>query len=635
AVLEPGAHRDPRAIIDAAVKYRVVHLQFVPSVLDLFLDALTDDDMAGLASLRSALSSGEALRPITARRFSARFGDTVELDNTWGVTEASIDSTHHRVTTEDGLSADESVPIGTDMTACEVRVRDARLDEVPAGEIGELCIGGEGLARGYLGDPRRTALAFVPAPGGRRVYRTGDRAVRLPGGDLLFLGRRDGQVKIRGYRVELGEIERALSGHPDLRGVVVTAPADDTGRQRLIAYVVAAAHAPAPAELRSWLGDRLPPYLVPATYLVLDELPLTANGKVDRTALPVPEAIDRAVQREYAAPRGDTERMLAECWAHVLRVERVGVHDNFFELGGDSIMTLQVVAGARQAGLRISPKLIFRYPTVAQLAPQATPITTATPHRAAAKTGEWFPLAPIQRAFAERDLPDHHHYNQSVVLTLDDADPGRMAAALRALVAHSPALRTRFDLGALRQRVVDREDADLLWCRDFASADAGALTAAADAVQSSLDIVAGPVVRAGLFRTGDGPDRLLLAVHHLVVDTLSWRSLIEDLAAAYEGTPFAAPTSSYQDWIAALDTLDVAAAGPGAVPALPVDHDHGPDTVATAASVHVRLSEEDTERLLRDVPRVHRVRAEDLVVTAAAKTLAQWSGGPAVLDVER
>ncbi|MEV5718813.1 amino acid adenylation domain-containing protein [Amycolatopsis mediterranei] len=609
-------------------------IKLTPGLLELLAEHLSPERAARLA--RVLLVGGEAFPDRVRARWHRLAPDTA-IVNHYGPTEVSVGCSSFRTGAEPAGTT--LAPIGRPHRNQSTYLLDERLRPVPVGVPGEICVGGVGNARGYLDRPGLTAGKFVPDPfwpvPGARMYRTGDRAVRLPGGDLLFLGRRDGQVKIRGYRVELGEIERALSGHPDLRGAVVTAPADDTGRQRLVAYVVAAGHAPAPGELRSWLGDRLPPYLVPATYLVLDELPLTANGKVDRTALPVPEAIDRAVQREYAAPRGDTERVLAECWAHVLRVERVGVHDNFFELGGDSIMTLQVVAGARQAGLRISPKLIFRYPTVAQLAPQATPITPATPPRAAAKTGEWFPLAPIQRAFAERDLPDHHHYNQSVVLTLDDADPGRMAAALRALVAHSPALRTRFDLAALRQRVVDREDADLLWCRDFASTDAAALTAAADEVQSSLDIVAGPVVRAGLFRTGDGPDRLLLAVHHLVVDTLSWRSLIEDLAAAYEGAPFAAPTSSYQDWIASLDTLDVASAGPEAVPALPVDHDHGPDTVATAASVHVRLSEEDTERLLREVPRVHRVRVEDLVVTAAAKTLAQWSGGPAVLDVER
>ncbi|ADJ46560.1 amino acid adenylation domain-containing protein [Amycolatopsis mediterranei S699] len=365
AVLEPGAHRDPRAIIDAAVKYRVVHLQFVPSVLDLFLDALTDDDMAGLASLRSALSSGEALRPITARRFSARFGDTVELDNTWGVTEASIDSTHHRVTTEDGLSADESVPIGTDMTACEVRVRDARLDEVPAGEIGELCIGGEGLARGYLGDPRRTALAFVPAPGGRRVYRTGDRAVRRADGTITFLGRVDNQVKIRGVRVELGEVEAALVAHPAVLGAAVVAVPAIAGGKQLAAYVVAEPKTTG-ADLRAYLGDHLTSYAIPSTITFVAALPLLASGKVDRNALTaVAPTAPEEEPAAFLAPRTTTEETVAAIWCAVLGLDRVSIDRDFLDAGGHSLLAVRVLSRLRQAyELNLPIKLIFEYPTV-------------------------------------------------------------------------------------------------------------------------------------------------------------------------------------------------------------------------------------------------------------------------------
>jgi amino acid adenylation domain-containing protein/non-ribosomal peptide synthase protein (TIGR01720 family) len=581
-------------------------IKLTPGLLELLAEHLTPAQAANLASV--LLVGGEAF-PDRVRATWRHLAPGTTIINHYGPTEVSVGASSFRTSAEP--TGTTLVPIGRPHQNQSTYLLDDRLQPVPVGVPGEIYVGGIGNARGYLNRPGLTAEKFVPdryVPGAR-MYRTGDRATRLPSGDLLFLGRRDGQVKIRGYRVELGEIERTLAGHPALRQAVVAAPTDETGRQRLVAYVVGAVTGPG---LRSWLADRLPPYLVPATYLVLDELPLTPNGKVDRNALPAPEAIDRSTEREYVAPCGEIEQRLAAAWAHVLRVERVGAHDNFFELGGDSIMTLQIVANTRQAGWKISPKLIFQYPTIAQLAPHATPIATTV--RSATPTGAWFPLSPIQRAFLDRDLPDHNHYNQSVVLDIANADPGRLAAALRTLVANTPALRTRFQ--DRRQRVVEREDAELLW-----------LDTDPDAVQASLDIANGPVIRAGLHG-----DRLLIAVHHLVVDTLSWRPLIEDLAAAYQGTPLGRPTSSYQDWVGALADTDIPAVSAAL---LPSDHDLGPDTVGSAASLHVRLSEKDTERLLRDAPRAHRIRAEDVILTAAARTFADWLGGPATIDVER
>lgn len=617
-------------------------IKLTPGLLELLGEHLTPAQAAGLASL--LLVGGEAF-PDRVRATWRRLAPGTAVINHYGATETSVGCSSFR-TGADPVST-SLVPIGRPHQNQSMYLLDDRLQPVPVGVPGEVYVGGVGTARGYHNRPGLTAEKFLPdhiSPiPGQRMYRTGDWARRLPSGDLYYLGRRDGQVKIRGYRVELGEIEQTLARHPALRQAIVASPTDEGGRQRLVAYVVPvrddAGTKPTGTQLRSWLSERLPPYLVPATYVVLGELALTPNGKVDRKALPVPKAIDRTVDRDYVAPRSDIERSLAAAWAHVLRADRVGVYDNFFELGGDSILTLQIVANARQVGLKISPKLIFHYPTVAQLAPHATPITTPAPVRPATPLDEWFPLAPIQQAFFERDLPSYSHYNQSVVLHIADADPIRMAAAVRAVVAHYPALRTRFDIGPSgpRQRVIAREDAELLWYRDLSGAGADALAGEADAVQASLDIAAGPLVRAGLFRTGDGPDSLLIAVHHLVVDTLSWRPLIEDLAAAYEGRPLSRSTSSYQDWVCSLGTAAAKAPAGASVAAaaLPADHDHGPDTVGSAASVRLQLSEEDTDRLLRDAPRVHRIRAEDVIITAAAATLSGWTGAPATMDIER
>lgn len=379
AVLEPGAHRDPRAIIDAAIRYRAVHLQFVPSVLDLFLDTLTDQDVAGLSALRSALSSGEALRPITARRFLARFGDRVSLDNTWGVTEASIDSTYHLVRTEDGTSMEESVPIGVAMHGSEVRVCDAGLGDAPDGVVGDLCIGGEGLARGYLGDPRTTALAFVPAPGGRRIYRTGDRAVRRADGPIVFLGRADNQVKIRGVRVELGEVEAALIAHAGVSAAAVVAVAATTGGKQLAAYVVAAQPGLSAGDLRRHLADRLTAYAIPSAIAFVPALPLLASGKVDRKALAAQAPAEPPEQSAaYVAPSTTTEETVAAIWCAVLGLDRVGVDRDFMEAGGHSLLAVRVLSRLRQAyELDLPLRMIFDFPTIQSTAAHIEQILTA------------------------------------------------------------------------------------------------------------------------------------------------------------------------------------------------------------------------------------------------------------------
>lgn len=375
AILEPGAHRDPRAIIDAAIRYRAVHLQFVPSILDLFLDMLTDDDLAGLAALRSALSSGEALRPSTVKRFFARFGDTVELDNTWGVTEASIDSTFRRCRTADGAGPGESVSIGVPIDGTEVSVRNDDLTVTPPGEIGELYIGGAGVARGYLGDPRRTACAFVPAPEGKRLYRTGDRAIRAADGTLEFLGRVDDQVKIRGVRIELGEVETALLAHPAVTAAAVVAVPATAGGRQLAAYVVTDATV---AELRTHLTGRLVSYAIPSTITAVAALPLAPNGKVDRSALATLAPATPEDPDPYVAPSTTTEETVAAIWCAVLGLDRVSVDRNFIDAGGHSLLAVRVLSRLRQAyELNLPLKLIFDHPTVASVAARIEEILVA------------------------------------------------------------------------------------------------------------------------------------------------------------------------------------------------------------------------------------------------------------------
>jgi amino acid adenylation domain-containing protein len=370
ALLEPGLHRDPQAILDAAVHYGAVHLQFVPSVLELFLQTLTPDDVARLGRLRSVLSSGEALRPSLVHDFFALFGDRVSLDNTWGATEVSIDSTCHVCRPADGGADIGAAPIGVPIDNNEVWVLDDRMRPVPSGVAGELYIGGLGLARGYLNDPARTAEAFRPHPNraGERLYRTGDWGRRRGDGVLVFLDRRDDQVKVRGVRIELGEVAAALRSHPSIADAAVLAWTAAPGDKRLAAYAVTHADAPvAAADLRRYLGTVLPSYAVPDVITMLDTLPRSANGKLDRSALPVPDPT--SLQQTYAPPRTPTEETLARIWAEVLGIERVGIDDDFFALGGHSLLATRAITRIRRAfEVAVPLSLMFECPTVAAAA---------------------------------------------------------------------------------------------------------------------------------------------------------------------------------------------------------------------------------------------------------------------------
>ncbi|MFJ2269216.1 amino acid adenylation domain-containing protein [Streptomyces sp. NPDC087849] len=364
-LLEPGLHRDPVAIRDAAVRHRVAVLQFVPSMLALFLESVRPEDRAGLGALRHVISSGEALTPELLKVFT-RTLDGAVLHNQWGATEVSIDSTARHCSAED-CDVPGSVSVGSPIANNEVHVLDRYLRPVPVGVPGDLYIGGIGLARGYHADPVKTAAAFLPSPftAGARLYRTGDRGIRRADGALTFLGRQDDQVKIRGIRVEPGEVEQAVRELPGVRDAAVTVWTADAGDKRLAGYVVPQEGCDLTvAELRARLRERLPGYLVPAALAILPRLPTTASGKTDRKALPPPDpAAMEGVA--YRAPQGAVAELAAEIWAEVLGVPRVSADDNFFDLGGHSLLATRAVARLRAAlDAEIPLSLIFEARTL-------------------------------------------------------------------------------------------------------------------------------------------------------------------------------------------------------------------------------------------------------------------------------
>ncbi|MEO8898571.1 MAG: amino acid adenylation domain-containing protein [Candidatus Dormibacter sp.] len=405
-LLDAGAHRDPARVADAIRSHGITVVHFSPVMLDAFLGAAGDETFD---SVRLVLVGGETLPAALARRFFGCFDSGVELRNCYGPTETTVAATSWRC----DPAGEEVVPIGRPVANTQTYVLDSACRLVPQGVAGELCIGGAQVARGYVNRPELTAEGFVANPfrPGERMYRTGDVVRHRADGSIEFLGRKDSQVKIRGNRVELGEIEAAMATHPALAAAVAMAWDDpESGERRLVAYVVPATQPPPRlAELRDHAVRLLPDPMVPAAFVILDALPVTPTGKINRRALPRPEAGRLAAEAAYVAPRTDAEATLAGIWAQLLGVERVGVDDNFFELGGDSILSIQIVARANRAGLRLTPAQLFEHQTVAMLA-AASGTSDALADEAVRNDGEGgvtpldFPLAGLDQATLDRLL---------------------------------------------------------------------------------------------------------------------------------------------------------------------------------------------------------------------------------------
>ncbi|PYS95738.1 MAG: non-ribosomal peptide synthetase, partial [Acidobacteria bacterium] len=365
--------RTPEAFYELLRREGVTVLNQTPSAFRQLMRAEERADGEGGLALRLLIFGGEALELQSLRPWLERHGDErPQLVNMYGITETTVHVTYRRIRMADLESGRGSV-IGSSIPDLRVYVLDRQQQFVPAGVAGELCVAGDGLARGYLHQPGLTAAAFIADPfssgAGARLYRSGDLGRHLADGEIEYLGRIDQQVKIRGFRVEPGEIEATLGGHTSVRESVVVAREDATGDKRLVAYVVDGGGEPFSAEaLRDYLRQRLPSYMLPAAIVKVEALPLTEHGKVDRRALPPPDEIIDRSEKSFEAPRTRTERTLAAVWSEVLGIKQVGIHDNFFEMGGDSILSLQAVARAREAGIELTPKQLFQQQTVAELA---------------------------------------------------------------------------------------------------------------------------------------------------------------------------------------------------------------------------------------------------------------------------
>ena len=658
-ILSETAAKDPHALLETVTSGGITVVEIVPSLLRAVLQEIDEvPERPDLSALRWMILTGEALPPELCIAWCAAY-PRIPLFNAYGPTECSDDVSHYPMHEPPAAGA-LRVPIGRPIKNMRLYVLDHDLQPLPVGVAGELHVAGVGVGRGYWNDQARTAEAFIEDPfrPGEVMYKTGDLARWLEDGNLEYLGRLDYQIKLRGFRIECGEIEAVLCQHDAVRAAVVSLH-DADGQKCLVAYVtlgegpsgVSADDADdrsIASALREWVKERLPDYMIPSHFTVLAQFPLTPNGKIDRRALPAPTA---GAAGAHEPPRSDVERRLVDIWRLFLKQEAIGIHDNFFSLGGDSILSIQIVARARQAGLRFTAGDLFEHPTIAELA-----AVTGSSARIDADQGlidGGAPLTPIQHYLFAAELPEYWHYNQSILLEVPaEIDVQALGRAWAAVGSHHDALRSRFHRidGEWRQSFAASSELPSCTVEDLSlSADPfGELQRRIGVHQASLNLSSGPIARLVVFRLRDS-SRLFWCMHHAVVDGVSWRILLEDLHRAYvqfaAGVPLSLPakTSSFKAWATRLEQFATSPALSAqrdywqSLPrfVLPVDNPAGENRLEHQQIVTGTLSVQETHALLREAPAAYNTRINDMLLTALALALAEWTGSPqCLIDVE-
>ncbi|MDP3852072.1 MAG: amino acid adenylation domain-containing protein, partial [Luteolibacter sp.] len=653
----PGGEREPDYLIEVIQRCEISTLHFVPSMLQVFLGA---EGLEKCQSVRRVFCSGEALSAELMNRFFNVFG--CELHNLYGPTEAAVDVCGWTCRPDPTL---RTVPIGRPIANTQMYVLDANLEPLPIGVAGELHIGGVQVGRGYLNRPELTCERFIDNPfGSGRLYKTGDRARYLADGNLEFLGRLDDQIKIGGFRVEPAEIEFALLQHPTVREAAVVARLQPSGHQRLVAYITRrdqqAGERQLISDLQELLRAQLPDLMVPGVIVVLDRLPLSLHGKLDRRALPDPDLGLPADATADQLPRSGVEKILAEIWSELLGVASIGRRANFFELGGDSISSLQVVNMARRRGIQISSRQIFEEKTLERVALKSSlQIFVSTEEDTL--EGD-VPLTPIQHWFFENHTGAPHHFNQSTLVELPRRTDGpTVRRALETLASRHDALRLRFELTSTgwKQHLTDAV-ADSVGLREtklagLSDEDARKLLETVNSeLQTAIDLGAGPLLQAALLDQGiEKAQSLLLIIHHLATDWVSWRVLIPEVldlcqTGAHEGRRLPPVTSSFRRWAewlteysrqeSVLSELDYwqGVAQHSAHP-LPTDFPRFPGSNLMARSdvVEVKIDANLTRALLRDVPGVYHTHINDILLLALVKALGGWMGSDLIrIDLE-
>lgn len=675
--------------------HRLDVIDCVPSQLKLLINAGLLENEPSVWKPKAILPGGEALDQSTWERLAH---SEIEFFNMYGPTECTVDTLIGRVKDMPGR-----VTIGRPVVNTRAYVVDLLGQQNPVGIPGELWLAGGSVGRGYHQRAELTAEKFIKDPFEpeavlNRGYKTGDQVRYLANGYIEYLGRIDDQVKLRGFRIELGEITANLLQHPEVKDAVVIVREDTPGEKQLVAYLVPEQKTAAPDHtvlegtpatseaivddrgslsvnaLRSHLKKNLPDYMIPAVFVPLAALPKTPNGKIDRRALPRPDANRLTSESIYVAPRTSAETILAEIWKQVLGIEQVGVYDNFFELGGDSIMSIQVIARAKKAGLNLLPRHMFEAQTVAELALKIDQVTSVNAEQGLVTGPVMF--TPIQHHFFSQELPQPQHWNQALLLTICGSDgsaphihPDWLRQAIQALMVHHDVLRMRFQQSRVPLESGDSSEAGVpvdAWLQSTMGDEAHEIQKPpfewidlssfseteqrlrieqyAQALQASLNLSTGPLIRiAGFDLGGKFPDgkpalpRLLFVAHHLVIDGVSWRILLEDLITAYgqlsQGQPIRLPakTTSYKAWAeqlrayagsaAALQDLDFwlqAARSPATGLAYAVGEKSARENnlEGQVGSVRISLPADQTQKLLQQVLSTLRIDINDILLSA-------------------
>ncbi|WP_342755398.1 amino acid adenylation domain-containing protein [Pantoea sp. MBD-2R] len=517
--------RDPEQFAQLLEEEAVTVLSQTPAA---FRQLVAASARQTFPALRLVFFGGEALEPGSLRPWYARHGERVRLVNMYGITETTVHVTEH---TLPAASVDQPAgAIGEALADLHVQVLDRYGEPVPLGVAGEMYVGGAGVTRGYLGRAALTAQRFVPDPWGApgsRLYRSGDLARRLADGNLIYQGRADQQLKLRGFRIEPGEIEAALREETGVRDAAVLLDTPEQGQPRLVAYVVGGDN---PQALREALSKRLPEHMVPAVIMPLAQLPLTAHGKLDRRALPKPEIVVSGGE----GARTEVEQTLARIWSEVLNIPEPGIDENFFALGGDSINSLQIVSRARAAGIVITPKQALLFTTIRKLSAVATPVkgSAALENKSRSLSGP-LPTTPIVAWFQALTLPEPAHWNQSLALEITQpVAPALLARVLNAVGQHHDAFWLRLDYNradslSLAERSPEAFPLEICNPGSQAEMDAAILQA-----QQHLSLDNGPVARAVLIQRAEQADILVLVIHHIAIDAVSWHILLDDLDVA-------------------------------------------------------------------------------------------------------
>lgn len=643
---KPQGHMDTPYLVGTIIKNNISILQLVPSLLKMLLD---EKGIENCKSLKTVFCGGEALTYELQEKLFSKLD--VNFYNLYGPTEATIDATYFKC---EGEYNSRYFPIGKPIYNAAAYVLDKYMNPVPEGVAGELYLGGINIARGYLNNPdltkeKFTDYIFSKEPG-KKLYRTGDLAKYNKDGDLEFLGRADHQVKLRGFRIELEEIEAKLLKHPGIKETVVLVREDKPGIQRLTSYLVLGSKDVINVnDLKNYLRESLPLYMVPADFVTLDELPMTPNGKVDRNSLPPPE-ITISESDNYVSASHPVEEILVNIWKDVLGIEKVGIHDNFFELGGDSIISIQIISRANQAGLKISPKQIFQHQTIAGLASVIDHFTKDDTQQDSA-IGD-IPLTPVQHWFFEQDLPEPQHYNHSVLLKVPKGlNDNYLSKAFSGLIRHHDALRLKFEkeknTSEWIQSIDDYKNVSVFSSLDMSKSDSNDNVMEEDIseLQKSLSLSDGVLIKAKLYRRSSGEeDRLLIIIHHLAVDGISWRILLEDLFNAYlqlssgQEIVFPQKTDSFKKWSSRLIEYSASdktseekdhwlAVANEKIRDIPADisKDRNLNTVESAVTDSAELDAESTHTLLKDVPKVYNTRINDILLTALILSYYKWS----------